>query len=73
MSYWGAPDDEADRGYGSRRDRYGDDEARDDRRRGDRRSARRGGSREEERVVERGPRIGGPPGLFGLLPFLGGY
>jgi hypothetical protein len=67
-SYWGAPDDEGERGYGGRRDRYGDE----DRYRGDRRSARRGGWREEERVVvERGPHIGGPPGLFGLLPFGG--
>jgi hypothetical protein len=66
-SYWGTPDEEADRGYRGRRDRYGDDDGY----RGDRRSARRGGWREEERVVERGPRIGGPPGLFGLLPFGG--
>jgi hypothetical protein len=73
-NYWGAPDEDVDRGYGSRRDRYGERDryGDDDRYRGDRRSARRGGGREEERVVERGPRIGGSPGLFGLLPFLGG-
>jgi hypothetical protein len=70
-NYWGARDEEVDRGYGARRDRDGDD-GRDVGRRTDRRSARRGWN-EEERVVERGPRIGGPPGLFGLLPFLGGY